>query len=108
MAVIVAFKRALYCVFFLQAEYGIRDGHVTGVQTCALPICLRSLITGAAAVTVASCSPGRGDRSCRGEYDSPVVGAGRQRALWTTPDRPAPHLSTAFTWAGQTVVRRSR
>src|SRR5690625_7118797 len=22
----------------LQAEYGIRDGHVTGVQTCALPI----------------------------------------------------------------------
>src|SRR5439155_6282403 len=27
----------LYC-FFLQAEDGIRDGHVTGVQTCALPI----------------------------------------------------------------------
>src|SRR5690625_5704906 len=24
--------------FFLQAEGGIRDGHVTGVQTCALPI----------------------------------------------------------------------
>src|SRR5439155_10240839 len=23
-----------------QAEDGIRDGHVTGVQTCALPICL--------------------------------------------------------------------
>src|SRR6266508_1177175 len=29
------------CVFFFQAEDGIRDGHVTGVQTCALPI-LRS------------------------------------------------------------------
>src|SRR5690625_5469551 len=29
--VIVAF-------FFFQAEDGIRDGHVTGVQTCALPI----------------------------------------------------------------------
>src|SRR5207253_8579879 len=27
--------------FFFQAEDGIRDGHVTGVQTCALPICLR-------------------------------------------------------------------
>src|SRR5690625_962821 len=26
--------------FFLQAEVGIRDGHVTGVQTCALPIYL--------------------------------------------------------------------
>src|SRR5207253_8162807 len=35
----------LYCLFifffffFFQAEDGIRDGHVTGVQTCALPIC---------------------------------------------------------------------
>src|SRR5690625_6993313 len=27
----------LFC-FFFQAEDGIRDGHVTGVQTCALPI----------------------------------------------------------------------
>src|SRR5437870_5948377 len=26
------------CRFFFQAEDGIRDGHVTGVQTCALPI----------------------------------------------------------------------
>src|SRR6266702_6526800 len=28
----------LHGVFFFQAEDGIRDGHVTGVQTCALPI----------------------------------------------------------------------
>src|SRR6266702_6368941 len=28
------------CFFFFQAEDGIRDGHVTGVQTCALPISL--------------------------------------------------------------------
>src|SRR5690606_40914034 len=27
--------------FFFQAEDGIRDFHVTGVQTCALPILLR-------------------------------------------------------------------
>src|SRR5690625_6318571 len=26
------------CILFFQAEDGIRDGHVTGVQTCALPI----------------------------------------------------------------------
>src|SRR5437870_10475540 len=26
-------------IFFFQAEDGIRAGHVTGVQTCALPIC---------------------------------------------------------------------
>src|SRR6266481_6706443 len=31
----------LILVFFFQAEDGIRDGTVTGVQTCALPICLR-------------------------------------------------------------------
>ena len=28
----------LVCVFFFQAEDGIRDIGVTGVQTCALPI----------------------------------------------------------------------
>src|SRR5690606_40879772 len=28
-----------FCFFFFQAEDGIRDFHVTGVQTCALPIC---------------------------------------------------------------------
>src|SRR5690625_7275503 len=28
----------LLSFFFFQAEDGIRDGHVTGVQTCALPI----------------------------------------------------------------------
>src|SRR5439155_15985662 len=33
--------------FFFQAEDGIRDGHVTGVQTCALPI-LRCASTSAA------------------------------------------------------------
>src|SRR5438552_14772907 len=27
------------CPFFFQAEDGIRDDLVTGVQTCALPIC---------------------------------------------------------------------
>src|SRR5215510_10170650 len=31
-------------VFFFQAEDGIRDGHVTGVQTCALPICADELV----------------------------------------------------------------
>src|SRR5690606_9350980 len=30
----------LYFYFFFQAEDGIRDFHVTGVQTCALPIVL--------------------------------------------------------------------
>src|SRR5438552_5070032 len=30
--------------FFFQAEDGIRDDLVTGVQTCALPICLMGLL----------------------------------------------------------------
>src|SRR5437870_6637017 len=30
-----------FIFFFFQAEDGIRDGHVTGVQTCALPISWR-------------------------------------------------------------------
>src|SRR5690606_13653135 len=35
--------RGCFLVFFFQAEDGIRDFHVTGVQTCALPICFVSL-----------------------------------------------------------------
>src|SRR5256885_11921070 len=34
-------RRSVACVFFFQAEDGIRDYKVTGVQTCALPICQR-------------------------------------------------------------------
>src|SRR6267143_4598789 len=33
-----------YVFFFFQAEDGIRDGTVTGVQTCALPISERRLL----------------------------------------------------------------
>src|SRR6266478_4515227 len=32
--------RRLFCFFFFQAEDGIRDLTVTGVQTCALPIAI--------------------------------------------------------------------
>src|SRR5256885_11556337 len=35
-------------MFFFQAEDGIRDYKVTGVQTCALPICLAAFGDGAA------------------------------------------------------------
>src|SRR5690625_3660839 len=34
----------MVCVFFFQAEDGIRAGHVTGVQTCALPILVSRLL----------------------------------------------------------------
>src|SRR5687768_18245229 len=32
-------RLTVFCLFFFQAEDGIRDVAVTGVQTCALPIC---------------------------------------------------------------------
>src|SRR5437660_9721609 len=35
LVVVISF---IFFFFFFQAEDGIRDGHVTGVQTCALPI----------------------------------------------------------------------
>src|SRR5690606_40373478 len=40
-------SRMVMCArsFFFQAEDGIRDFHVTGVQTCALPILLLGLST---------------------------------------------------------------
>ena len=34
----VCFLFCFFCFFFFQAEDGIRDIGVTGVQTCALPI----------------------------------------------------------------------
>src|SRR5690348_17389361 len=40
MAVRIGFSLRLAC--FFQAEDGIRDGRVTGVQTCALPISVGS------------------------------------------------------------------
>src|SRR5690606_40166704 len=36
--VVVVFCYCCFVFFFFQAEDGIRDFHVTGVQTCALPI----------------------------------------------------------------------
>jgi len=39
--VVIIIKRFIF--FFFQAEDGIRDFHVTGVQTCALPILQRLL-----------------------------------------------------------------
>src|SRR6266508_2988264 len=47
------------CIFFFQAEDGIRDGHVTGVQTCALPIWPdgeeRSVLPSASAAATLAC-----------------------------------------------------
>src|SRR2546422_5128019 len=40
----IAFPTLCSVFFFFQAEDGIRDVAVTGVQTCALPICFGALV----------------------------------------------------------------
>src|SRR5699024_980731 len=57
----------LFFVFFFQAEDGIRDRNVTGVQTCALPI---SLIVNEPYVLV--CPTYGGGVSLSGENSRPV------------------------------------
>src|SRR2546430_15869841 len=76
----------MWFFFFFQAEDGIRDLTVTGVQTCALPISRRSRCRADRSRTRASARPRarRDDRprvghqngraSCRGRGEISVVG----------------------------------
>src|SRR5207253_6176323 len=57
-------------VFFFQAEDGIRDGHVTGVQTCALPIS-----------SPFSCSPEPGWRESESKGDWATQAEGQEQLL---------------------------
>src|SRR5690606_40087042 len=53
--------------FFFQAEDGIRDFHVTGVQTCALPICPSSSASSCircTSATTSSCGRTRTGSRC--------------------------------------------
>src|SRR5256884_5080782 len=60
----------LFCIFFFQAEDGIRDVAVTGVQTCALPIYAESepepqRIVARSEVVCESCGPVPPASACR-------------------------------------------
>src|SRR6266498_4543602 len=64
--------------FFFQAEDGIRDADVTGVQTCALPIC-----TGEAAEQVEEAeAPSREPRE-----DDDAYGDGMETVPGSTPEQ---------------------
>src|SRR5437660_12457859 len=65
--------------FFFQAEDGIRDGHVTGVQTCALPISNRAqdawtriaaveIVDGALAESLYRSEERRVGKECRSQW----------------------------------------
>src|SRR5258708_29309516 len=61
----------MYCVFFFfQAEDGIRDDLVTGVQTCALPICI---VESALAEKVWSCHLSKGAFNHTGVVHDKVI-----------------------------------
>src|SRR5256885_3741679 len=68
---------AVICFFFFQAEDGIRDYKVTGVQTCALPISARSRTGRAGRRGTDDDSAPRADRGRSGGAQS-----GRVAARW--------------------------
>src|SRR6266702_3592777 len=94
--------------FFFQAEDGIRDGHVTGVQTCALPI-----YPALAAVTVMHAKPEvilDATEIIRGHFAGPI-GAYAETGDWEPPNwvsgglTPDQYFQQAIAWL--TVGRSS-
>src|SRR5690606_24180722 len=98
-----------FIFFFFQAEDGIRDFHVTGVQTCALPIfvqlvssCLSPPGAGPAARGFV---PAAGSRACapyaRGARTAPLPGKSGSRTSVAERARPMETIETG------TPTRRS-
>src|SRR5690606_40324329 len=83
-----------YCFFFFQAEDGIRDFHVTGVQTCALPICTAGDAPGTAgAAAPAEPAQASGAEAVAAAYRTGSEGG--QAAPAAAPAAPAPTSQTA-------------
>src|SRR5690606_39919773 len=66
-------------VFFFQAEDGIRDFHVTGVQTCALPICAGDTRCIGGRRRARQPRSGRRTRNRLGRLRPPLAARGRRR-----------------------------
>src|SRR6266487_133718 len=79
----------LFFFFFFQAEDGIRDGRVTGVQTCALPI----------SGTARNVSAYPENWSGHGAEDN------RYRFQWTAPIHVSPHDSNVVYHAANVLFR---
>src|SRR5207253_5748306 len=84
------FYTCSFVFFFFQAEDGIRDGHVTGVQTCALPI---SGASGSAPFSSRRCSRSR-SRSSRRWSDASRCSTSRSTDVCDSSSRlPSPSRS---------------
>src|SRR5438034_10529406 len=69
------------CIFFFQAEDGIRDHCVTGVQTCALPISSQALLEMACAGALSAGLPAQGIKA---DFTNPT----HLQALAAEPETP--------------------
>src|SRR5256885_3505154 len=77
-------QRAVIFFFFFQAEDGIRDYKVTGVQTCALPIWVAQLL---GPFDVWQVCPHDEDAGCACRKPAPGMVHAAARALGTDPTR---------------------
>src|SRR5260370_37442362 len=79
-------------VFFFQAEDGIRDSSVTGVQTCALPICL---VAAAPATTGSIGMPARAYSSARSSDSAQKWGGVHRRMIRNSSSGSRPTVPVA-------------
>src|SRR5438105_8616209 len=79
--------------FFFQAEDGIRDPLVTGVQTCALPICKRPTL-GSAPATIVFTS---------GELINDLATRRASSSLSASRDRKSTRLNSSHEWISYAV-----
>src|SRR2546422_8293054 len=77
--------------FFFQAEDGIRDVAVTGVQTCALPIWIAAMTAFNADDRYSSHAPARISKA----IPSPSAGNTLEGVAWNTPALPNTKASTS-------------
>src|SRR2546422_8121900 len=87
--------------FFFQAEDGIRDVAVTGVQTCALPICLVAPLGGAATTSTTTAERSRG---CRGA----TAGLEISRRMSSERDRKSVVWGKTVDLGGRRIIKKKK
>src|SRR5690349_24152516 len=92
----------MFFLFFFQAEDGIRDLYVTGVQTCALPICHRCT-----ARVMAVIDQGRRVAGGRRRREVRIAVSGTRRAFVAEAevDRKSVVLGKSVDLGGRRVIR---